>query len=90
MKVVQYFSEEYLDRCRQMTSEQIVRFLEDFRLIHKPVRKSETRLISIKIETDLLEVFKTQSRLDGVPYQTRIKQIMRDWLKTENKKSKTA
>jgi predicted DNA binding CopG/RHH family protein len=37
----------------------------------------------MKIEWDLLEAFKIKARLDGVPYQTRIKQIMRDWLKKE-------
>ena len=48
-----------------------------------PLKKPVLKLISIKIETDLLEAFKTKARLDGVPYQSRIKAIMRDWLKSE-------
>ena len=83
MKTVQYFSDEYLARCKQLSTVQVAKYLEDFRLINAPVRKSESRLISIKVEVDLLEAFKTKSRLDGVPYQSRIKKIMRDWLSAQ-------
>lgn len=68
-----------------MTPEQIVKFLEGFRLIHAKSdtaeRKSRTKLISIKIEEDLLEAFRTQCNLLGVPYQTQIKKIMKTWLR---------
>jgi len=29
---VQYFSDEYLKQCKQLTTKEIVEFLEDFRL----------------------------------------------------------
>ena len=80
MKPRQYFSDEYLQQCGQLTPSQIVRYLDDFRLINKPAKKPDTKLISIKIETDLLNAFKVQANLDGVPYQKRIKIIMREWL----------
>jgi hypothetical protein len=32
MDAVLYFSDEYLARCKQLTPEQILQFLEDFRL----------------------------------------------------------
>ena len=83
MKTIQFFSDDYLAQCKQLSAEQIVRYLEDFRVVNMPLKKSVTKLISIKIETDLLEAFKTKARLDGVPYQSRIKAIMRDWLKSE-------
>ena len=83
MKAIQFFSDEYLAQCEQLSSEQIVRYLEDFRIVNKPIKKPLSKLISIKVETDLLEAFKTKAQLDGVPYQSRIKAIMRDWLKTE-------
>jgi uncharacterized protein (DUF4415 family) len=83
MKTIQFFSDNYLAQCKQLSAEQIVRYLEDFRIVNTPVKKPVTKLISIKIETDLLEAFKTKARLDGVPYQSRIKAIMRDWLKSE-------
>ena len=83
MKVIQLFSDKYLAQCEQLSAEQIVKYLEDFRIVNMPLKKPESKLISIKIETDLLEAFKTKARLDGVPYQSRIKAIMRDWLKKE-------
>ena len=83
MKTIQFFSDNYLAQCKQLSAEQIVRYLEDFRVINRPSKKPVSKLISIKIETDLLEAFKTKARLDGVPYQSRIKAIMRDWMKTE-------
>ncbi len=82
MRPVQYFSKEYLERCRSMRPEQIIRFLDDFRLLHAPrERPPKSRLISMKVPEPLLESFKTKARLTGVPYQTQIKRLMRDWLK---------
>ncbi len=83
MKTIQFFSDDYLARCEQLSAEQIVNYLEDFRIVNIPPKKTVSKLISIKIETDLLAAFKTKARLDGVPYQSRIKEIMRDWLKKE-------
>ena len=80
MSALQMFDDEYLERCKGLSTQQIVSFLDDFRQIHYPSGKIETKLISIKIEADLLAAFKTRARLDGVRYQTRIKKIMREWL----------
>ncbi len=33
MRPVQYFSKEYLDQCKNFTTEQIVQFVEDFRIL---------------------------------------------------------
>jgi len=79
MKPLQYFSDEYLERCRGMTPDQIILFLEDFRRLHAgtPVR---SKLISMKVPENLLAAFKTRARLAGVPYQTMIKTLMTDWL----------
>jgi len=83
VKTIQLFSDDYLLQCKQLSAVQIVRYLEDFRVVNRPFKKPVLKLISIKIETDLLEAFKTKARLDGVHYQSRIKAIMRDWLKSE-------
>ena len=79
MKAVQYFSDEYLERCRDMTADQILRFLDDFRRLHgnKPAR---SKLISIKVPEDLLNAFKARARMANTPYQTQIKALMRAWL----------
>lgn len=84
MRPVQHFTPDYLQRCRQMTPEQIIRFLEDFRRLHganpSGANRSRSRLISIKVPEDLLEAFKTRSRLEGRPYQAQIKALMKAWL----------
>jgi uncharacterized protein (DUF4415 family) len=86
MRPVQHFAPEYLQQCRQMTPDQIIRFLDDFRRLHgaskpgaNPIR---SRLISIKVPEDLLEAFKTRSRMEGRPYQAQIKTLMKAWLLT--------
>jgi predicted DNA binding CopG/RHH family protein len=82
MRPVQYFSDEYLAQCRDMTPEQIIQFLDDFRQLHgqrKEIR-SRSKLISIKVPENLLNVFKKQAALAGTPYQTQIKKLMTDWV----------
>jgi predicted DNA binding CopG/RHH family protein len=79
-KTVQYFSKDYLERCRGMTPDQILEFLENYRLLvgSKP---EKCQLISLKIEPSLLKAFKNKASLEGLPYQTQIKKLMREWLK---------
>lgn len=80
-KAVQYFSDEYLEHCKKMSPLQIAQFLEDFRLLQlreKPRGKS--KLISMKVPEHLLSAFKAACEVQGVPYQSRIKDLMRDYL----------
>jgi predicted DNA binding CopG/RHH family protein len=79
-KPLQYFSDEYLERCRELTPEQIVNFLEQFRHIAYAGQKSTSKLISLKVPEDLLEAFKFKASLEGRPYQSIIKELMREWL----------
>lgn len=79
IRPVQRFSDDYLVRCRDLSPDDIVRFLEDFKRIHGTTARG-TRLISIKVPEALLAAFKTQARLRGIPYQTQIKALMRSWL----------
>lgn len=81
MKSVQYFSKEYLERCASMTPEQILQFLEDFRVLCLKEKPQKSRLISIKVPEDLLRAFKAKAKLNGIRYQTQIKRLMGDWLK---------
>jgi len=82
MRPVQKFSEAYLEQCRQMSTEEIVEFLESFRLLHSEStpKKEKSILISIKVPSSLLTAFKTKARLNDLPYQTQIKKLMKDWL----------
>ena len=78
-KPVQYLTKEYLEECKKMTPEQIIEYLEGFRLL-TAFHPEKCKLISLKIEPTLLETFKTKSKLNGVPYQTQIKNLMRQWI----------
>jgi predicted DNA binding CopG/RHH family protein len=76
---VQFFTDEYLEQCRGMTADQVIRFLEDFRNLHAG-RPTRSRLISLKVPEDLLQAFRQRAELAGVPYQAQIKRLMRQWV----------
>jgi predicted DNA binding CopG/RHH family protein len=80
MKPLQRFSDEYLDSIRGVSTDEVARFLEEFRQIHAPSRPS--RLISMRVPEPLLSAFKRRCRLEGTRYQTRIKELMASWLGT--------
>lgn len=78
-KTVQYFTKEYLARCKNLTTDQIIEFLENYRnLVAKAPEKCQP--ISLKIEPSLLKAFKQKAMLQGSHYQTQIKQLMREWI----------
>jgi len=80
VKAIQYFSDEYLDRCAELSPNEIVKFLDDFRKIHGQ-QQTPSKLISLKVPGNLLAAFKTKSALNCVKYQTQIKILMQDWVK---------
>jgi uncharacterized protein (DUF4415 family) len=85
-KPIQYFTKEYLERCKGFSTAQVLEFLDNWqRMIAKSPEKC--RLISLKIEPSLLETFKQKAALEGIGYQTKIKQLMRNWLEKPLKKS---
>lgn len=82
MKAIQRFSDEYLAGCRDMTPDQIVTFLDDFRQLHAG-RPAPSKLISLKVPADLLHTFRTRAELEGLRYQTQIKELMKAWVLSE-------
>ncbi len=82
MKAVQYFSDEYLEYCKTMSPQQILEFIENFRALHFGVQRlpSKSKLISIKVPENLLEVFKLKAKGESIPYQTKIKELMKEWV----------
>lgn len=80
MRPVQRFSGEYLESTRELSADEIVRFLDEFRQLHAPNRPS--RLISMRVPEPLLQSFKARCKLEGARYQTRIKELMEDWLRS--------
>lgn len=79
MKALQTFSDEYLERCKEMSVEEIVEFIEGFRELHYR-EPDKSKLISMKVPENLLNAFKTKAKLQGIPYQTMIKKLMMEWL----------
>ncbi len=79
MRPVQKFTDEYLERCREMSPEEIINFLDEFRCVHGS-SQARSKLISMKVPEDLLAAFKAKAALHEKPYQTQIKTLMRDWL----------
>ncbi len=78
---IQFFSEDYLTTTSKMTATQIVRYLEEFRLLVSAQDfDSPLKLISIKIPELLLAQFRNRCEREGVAYQRKIKALMRDWL----------
>ena len=80
MKPVHYFSKADLARSRKLKPEQVLRYLEDYRLLRQAQDLRPSRLISIKVPQALLEAFKTKARVKGILYQTQIKKLMQDWV----------
>ena len=75
---LQYFSDEYLKNCQKLTPMQIVKFLDDFRVLHGRAPE-KSKLISIKIPENLLSIFRKKAELDGTRYQSKIKELMKEW-----------
>lgn len=82
---IQLFSAEYLQQCEKLSADEIAEFLENYRLLAAQV-STRSKLISIKIPENLLSAFKTKAKLEGVPYQTKIKELMAAWLTNEKPK----
>ena len=93
MKAIQKFNDAYLQQCKLMSKDEIIKFLDDFRSLHgqqstppllntmikTPQKKVPSKLISMKVPEDLLHVFRAKAALTNTPYQTQIKQLMREW-----------
>lgn len=81
MRPVQYFSDEYLAQCREMSPLEIARFLDGFRLLQGSAVKSRSKLISLKVPEPLLQTFQRHCALRGEKYQTKIKELMMNHLR---------
>lgn len=86
MRPIQYFSDEYLQQCKKMRPEEILRFLEEFRILNSS-SNGKSRLISLKIPESMLELFKLKARLEGKKYQTQIKSLMQSWINGDIKEN---
>src|SRR5207249_6062444 len=70
LRPVQFFSDEYLERCRAMKPAEVLEFLESFRLLHGRT-PSRSRLISLKVPEHLLDAFRGRSEEHTSELQSR-------------------
>lgn len=78
-KALQTFSDERLEQDKSLTPTQIAQFLEDFRnQFHKHSKSS--KLISLRINEDILSTFKDECAKNNIKYQKKIKELMLEWL----------
>ena len=80
MKTVQFFDDNYLEECKSFSTDAILEYLENFRLMQQATDKS--KLISMKVPESLLASFKVKSNLHQIKYQTQIKKLMLEWVKS--------
>ena len=73
------FSDKYLANCKDLSIEEKVDFLENYRLAMSDT-KAPLMPINFDIPKPLLEAFKQKSKLEGIAYQTQIKKLMKQWL----------
>ncbi len=67
---------------RKPTPEEVIEFLENYRRLMDPRARQPLKLISMKVDIPLLDAFKFKAEQEGIPYQTKIKELMRNWLKS--------
>ena len=79
MKALQIFSDEALEHSKKLTPTEVAQFLEEFRLMHAQTA-DHSKLISIRIPESLLKSFKIKCKASNTPYQTMIKELMKNWL----------
>jgi predicted DNA binding CopG/RHH family protein len=78
---VQYFSDAYLQHCREMSPSHIAEFLENFRMLQGNAQsEGKQKMISIRIPESLLMAFRTKCEAEGKKYQSHIKDLMQQWL----------
>ena len=79
MKALQKFSDEYLERCKDLSIEEILEFLENFQLMNSELTAPST-LPRLTDPAPLLHSFKQKAKLEGIAYQTKIKELMKAWV----------
>lgn len=72
MKALQLYDPKMIELGQQMTTEQIARFLDDFRLMHGTAQDNPSKLVSIKVKENLLSAFRLKCESHGLRYQTQI------------------
>lgn len=84
MRAVQHFTDEQLRHGRSLTPEQVVEFLDDFRVLHggRALSQGKSTQVNVRVPQALLRAFRTRAEALGVPYQAQIKRLMEEWVRS--------
>ncbi|MFN8846442.1 MAG: hypothetical protein ACK5V3_05410 [Bdellovibrionales bacterium] len=75
--------EDETPMIKSLSHRLIIERFDNLRFYHRLEAKKEfskSKLISMKVPQNLLDAFKQKSEYVGIPYQTQIKKLMKDWL----------
>lgn len=65
---------------------EVMHFIENYKRMLDPRAQKPSKLISIKIPEPLLEAFRYKAEREKIPYQTKIKQLMMEYLERAGSK----
>lgn len=79
-KVIQKLTREQIDWGKNLSIEERLRFVEDFMKLVSYSSNAKSKLISLKIQVDLLKLFRMKCESKKIAYQTQIKNLMKKWV----------
>ncbi len=74
--------QEYLKNSLKLTIKERIQFVENMKLLSQNITEDRSILISLKVKTSLLQLFRKKCDLENVKYQTKIKELMGFYLKS--------
>lgn len=75
---VQFFSDDYLDLCKTMKVDDIIKSIDNFQKML--IDPGELVQINIRVPKNILNLFKAKAKRSNIPYQQKIKELMKNWL----------
>jgi predicted DNA binding CopG/RHH family protein len=79
-KAVQKLSREQIKWGMSLSIEERLQFVENFMQLAHNTSDAKSKLISIKIPEDFLNLFKSKCASKNLTYQTQIKELMKKWV----------
>lgn len=77
-KGIQHFKTQDLRQGLKASPEQIIEYLEQYKNLVGSV-DTKRKLISLRVPENLLFLIKEKSKKEGVKYQTKIIEVLKEW-----------
>lgn len=79
-RTIQYLTEKNKVSQHDEHIDEILQWMDDYTQLIAGQDPLPSKAISIRVEGRLLALFKQKCQLNGVAYQSKIKELMSDWL----------